>query len=189
MIGQRLDNLKTSKLDYKRVGGRDFGLLLRKQERGRAWATTLIYLFLNLHQRRNSMAKDISKQSQNKKPNWLTDPSLPLSEKVFHFLVFAAGWIIFGFAVHFLWVFTHSTTQGATTVALSIVSSLLVLFSFFCIPGRGLQVLADIMEFSKKANHIKILGIEMHRSDKIIEKIMEQQENKKTKLIPFPFSA
>lgn len=125
------------------------------------------------------MTKDISKQSQNKKPNWLTDPSLPLAEKVFHFLVFAAGWIIFGFAVHFLWVLTHSPTQGATTVALSIVSFLLVLFSFFCVSGRGLQVLADIMEFSKKANHIKILGIEMHRSDKIIEKIMEQQEKKK----------
>lgn len=125
------------------------------------------------------MAKDISKECEKKKHNWVTDPYLPRSEKVFHFLVLVAGWIIFILAIYLLVVLTHSTTQGATTVVLSIVSFLLVLFSFFCISGRGLQVLTDLMEFSKTANHIKTLGIEMHRSDKVIEKIMEQEEKQK----------
>lgn len=125
------------------------------------------------------MVKDISKESETKKRNWLTDPRLPVSEKAFHISVLVAGWVIFVFAICLLKGLSNSTAQAAATVTLSIVSFLLIVFAFFCISGRGIQVLADLMKFSKTANHIKTLGIEMHRSDKIIEKIMEQEEKQK----------
>jgi len=124
------------------------------------------------------MVEDTSKKCEKKKDNWVTDPCLPCSEKVFHGSVLVAGWIIFVLAICLLVALTRPTAQqGATTVALSIVSFLLILFSLFCISGRGVQVLADLMKFSKTANHLKTLGIEMQRSDEIIKKIMEQEEN------------
>lgn len=125
------------------------------------------------------MKKNISSECKNKRPNWFTDPSLPRSEKVFHCSVLGAGWTMFFFAMYLLVVLSHSTTQGAATTALSIVSFLLVLFSFFCISGRGVQVLADLMEFSKEANYVKILGIEMHRPDRVVERIMDVEEGRK----------
>ena len=125
------------------------------------------------------MEKHVPKESENKKHNWFTDPTLPKSEKFFHGSVLVAGWIIFILAICLLVALTRPTAQqGATTVALSIVSFLLILFSLFCISGRGVQVLADLMKFSKTANHLKTLGIEIHRSDEIIKKIMEQEEKK-----------
>jgi len=124
------------------------------------------------------MAKDTPKHSENKNWNWFTDPSLPLSEKAFHISTLVAGWIIFVFAIYLLKNLTRSTVHAPATVTLSIVSFLFILFSLFCISGRGLQVLTDLMEFSKRANHLKTLGVEMHRSDEIIKKIMEQEEKK-----------
>jgi len=129
------------------------------------------------------MAKEISTEQEKKKHNWFTDPTLPKSEKFFNGSVLVAGWIIFIFSICLLAILTHSIVQGTApgpaTVTLSIVSFLLILFSLFCISGRGVQVLADLMKFSKTANHLKTLGFEMRRSDEIIKKIMEQEEKKR----------
>jgi len=129
------------------------------------------------------MTEEISGECKTKKPNWVTDCTLPKSEKFFHFSVLIAGWIVFFFAIGFLIVLVWSTAQGTApgpaTVALSIVSFLLLLFSLFCISGRGVQVIADLMGFSKKTNYIKTLGFEMHRSDDIANRIMEQEDAKK----------
>lgn len=122
-------------------------------------------------------------EQEKKNYNWFTDPKLSKSEKNFHGSVLVAGWIIFVLSVCLLATLTHSVVQGtapgSATVALSIVSFLLILFSRFCISGRGVEALTDLMKFSNTANHLKTLGFEMRRSDEVVKKIIEQEEQER----------
>lgn len=93
-----------------------------------------------------------------KKRNWVNDETLHWSEKAFHTVVFGAGIFILGVALRSLWDLAHSSIQGAGTVVLAVVFMLLVVFGFFCISGRGVEVVELLRDNIEKAEYIKLWG-------------------------------
>ena len=97
-------------------------------------------------------------RASTKKPNWVSDETLHWSEKAFHTAVLFLGALLFIVVLKSLWDLAHSSVQGATTVVLAVVFMLLVVFAFFCISGRGVEVMERLRDKIEKAEYIKLWG-------------------------------
>ncbi len=96
--------------------------------------------------------------NMKKKDNWVTDPTLNWSEKTFHGLVFGFGFGLLSFVLKLLWDVTHRDIQGIGSTALVVVLMLLIIFSFFCISGRGVDTVEELIKRIKTAEIIKLWG-------------------------------
>jgi len=102
----------------------------------------------------------------DKEDNWVTDPKLNWAEKTFHGLVFVFGILLLIIVLKLLWDVGHRDIQGAGSIALIVVSMLLVMFSFFCISGRGVDILEQLRKKIIVAESIKLWGFVIIGSSK-----------------------
>jgi len=94
----------------------------------------------------------------DKEDNWVTDPKLNWSEKTFHGLVFVFGILLLIIVSKLLWDVGHRDIQGAGSIALIVVFMLLIMFSFFCISGRGVDILEQLRKKIIVAESIEFYG-------------------------------
>lgn len=92
-------------------------------------------------------------------PNWVSDERLHWSEKAFHTIVLGFGVLLLGVTLKSLWDMSHESIQGGATIALVVVLMLLTVFGFFCISGRGVEVIERIRDKIKRAESIKLWGL------------------------------
>lgn len=112
-----------------------------------------------IEQRIKQCEKILKKLRCLRKDNWLTDPDLPWSEKLFHLLTWVCGFIILFFTLSLLWrVATKGEIQGIGLIALVVVLMILIIFSFLCISGRGLKTVEELEGRIKEAELIKLWG-------------------------------
>ncbi len=104
--------------------------------------------------------RELKKMKHLKKYNWLSDPSLHWSEKVFHFSTLVCGFIILFFSLFLLCkIANNKDIQGISSIASVVVLMILIIFSFLCISGRGLETAEKLRNRIEKAELIKLWGL------------------------------
>ncbi len=97
-------------------------------------------------------------------PNWVSDKRLHWSEKAFHTTVLGFGVLLLGVTLKSLWDMSHGDIQGGAAIALVVVLMLLTVFGFFCISGRGVEVIEHIRDKIERAESIKLWGFNIRVS-------------------------
>lgn len=105
-----------------------------------------------------------------KKPNWVSDETLHWSEKAFHGTVVGFGVLLLSIVLKLLWDVAHRDIQGIEPVVLIVVLMLLAVFGFFCISGRGVEVLERLRDKIVKAELVKLWGFTIKTSPSEKEK-------------------
>ena len=96
--------------------------------------------------------------ASKKKPNWVSDETLHWSEKAFHAAVALLGSLLFAVVLKSLWDLAHDSAHGAVTAVLAVVLMLLIAFAFFCMSGRGVEVMERLRDKIENAEYIKLWG-------------------------------
>ena len=109
------------------------------------------------------------------KRNWVSDETLHWSEKTFHTTVLGIGALLLGVTLKSLWDMSHRDIQGGATIALVVVLMLLTVFGFFCISGRGVEIVEHLKDKIKKAESISLWGFNIRVPS------LENEEERKEK--------
>ena len=111
-----------------------------------------------IKQKEKYYKKILKKLKCLRKDNWATDPDLPRLEKAFHWLVFVFGIILLVFALKLLWLVVDKNIQGVGSMVSVVVLMILIIFSFLCISGRGLETVEKLKNRIENVELVKLWG-------------------------------
>lgn len=94
-----------------------------------------------------------------RRDNWVTDPTLAKWEKFFHSLTLVCGFCLLGLTSFLLFDVARRDIKGASSIVLIVVLMILIIFSFFCISGRGVEIVEKLKERIETAELIKLWGL------------------------------